>query len=120
MIKRKIVSRGILAGLLTGLLFFSGCIPVSTGETPGEGGFNWTSVVMVVILFALFYFLIMRPQNKRRKEQQKMTAELKPGNRVITAGGIYGEIESIDEESVVLKVESGAKIRVMKQGLMIK
>lgn len=117
MSKFKLLPLGLLAILLAGLLLLTGCVP---GEGDGAQGFNWTAVIMVVILIALFYFLIIRPQSNRRKEQQKLMAELQPGDRVIAAGGIFGEIESMNEESVVLKVESGAKIRVMKQGIMVK
>ncbi|MBN1191017.1 MAG: preprotein translocase subunit YajC [Dehalococcoidales bacterium] len=75
---------------------------------------------MIVILFAMIYFLILRPARKRQKDQQNLLAELKIGDKVIAAGGIYGEIESMDEDSLVIKVESGAKIRVTKQGIQIK
>jgi preprotein translocase subunit YajC len=115
----KIINFCLLAGLLAGLLMLNGCIPAQSGETQ-NGGFNWTAVVMVVILIVLFYLFIIRPQNKRRKEQQQLMANLKPGDHVIAAGGIYGEIESIAEDSLIIKVESGAKIRVAKQGLMVK
>jgi preprotein translocase subunit YajC len=116
--KNTILTLGFLVGLL-GLLSLSGCVPTADGEADG-GGFNYTAVAMVVVLLGLLYFMIIRPQNSRRKVQQKLISELKPGDQVIAAGGIYGEVESISEESVVIKVESGAKIRVMKQGLMIK
>ncbi len=112
----------LLSGLFLCLslsLVLTGCITASD-QTESSDTFNWTAVVMVIILLLLLYFLIIRPQNSRRKEQQKLLSELKPGDQVIAAGGIYGEVDSISEESVVIKVESGAKIRVMKQGLMIK
>jgi preprotein translocase subunit YajC len=116
--KNTILTLGFLVGLL-GLLSLTGCVPTTDGEADG-GGFNYTAVAMVVVLLGLLYFMIIRPQNSRRKLQQKLISELKSGDQVIAAGGIYGEVESISEESVVIKVESGAKIRVMKQGLMIK
>jgi len=117
LVKGKIPFFILLAGFLTGLMLLSSCVPDSTGE---GGGFNVTSVIMVVALIALFYFLIFRPMRKRQKDQQKLLSELRPGDKVIAAGGIYGEVESISEDSVVLKVESGARIRVTKQGIMIK
>ena len=118
MIKRNLLPIGLSAGILAGLVFLSGCIPTETPQA--EGGFNWTAIVMVVVLIILFYLFIIRPQNKRRKEQQKLMEELKVGDQVITASGIYGEIESISNESIVIKVESGTKLRVLKQGLMVR
>jgi preprotein translocase subunit YajC len=60
---------------------------------------------------------MIRPQRKRQKEHQQLMEELKRGDKVITAGGIFGVIESVSEESVVLKVESGATIRVARNSI---
>lgn len=83
-------------------------------------------IIFLVLIFAMMYFLMIRPQRRRQKEHQEMEKELKRGDKVITAGGIYGQIESLREDSVVLKTESGATIRVTrgsiagKQGERIK
>lgn len=75
-------------------------------------------IVMVVLLFAMFYFLMIRPIRQREKKHDQMVLELEKGDIVITADGVYGEVDRIDEDSVVLKVESGAKIRVTKGGVL--
>ncbi len=75
-------------------------------------------IIMVVLLFAMFYFLMIRPVRQREKKHDEMVLELQKGDKVITAGGIYGQVERIDEDSVVLKVESGATIRVTKGGVL--
>jgi preprotein translocase subunit YajC len=77
-------------------------------------------IAFLVVIFALFYFVMIRPQRKRQKEQQTMISELQKGNKVITAGGIYGTVESISEDSVVIKVESGTTLRVAKGSLAIR
>lgn len=71
----------------------------------------------LVLMFAFFYFLIIRPQRKRQQEHQATLATLKVGERVITIGGVYGEIESLRDDSLVLKVESGAAIRFSRQAV---
>ncbi|HEY97112.1 MAG TPA: preprotein translocase subunit YajC [Dehalococcoidia bacterium] len=71
-----------------------------------------------VVLIALFYFVMVRPQQKRQKEHQQMMEELQRGDKVMTAGGIYGTIESISEDSVVIKVESGATLRVARNSVV--
>ena len=73
-----------------------------------------SKIIFLVLIFGLFYFVMVRPQRKRQKEHQTMVQELQKGDRVITAGGIYGTIDSLNEESIVLKVESGATIRVAR------
>ena len=106
--KTKMLKLGLVIGLLVTLVLVSSCaVPATT-----EGGFDWTIVVFLVLIFAIFYFLLIRPQRKKQKEHQQMMAELKRGDKVVTAGGLYGVIESISEDSVVIKVESGSTIRV--------
>ena len=68
----------------------------------------------------IFYFLLIRPQRKRQKQQQQLMEELKRGDKVITAGGIYGVIESVSEDSIIIKVESGATMRVSKSSVALK
>jgi len=75
-------------------------------------------IIILVVLFAVFYFFMIRPMRQRERTHDSMVAGLEKGERIITAGGIYGQVESIDNESVVLKVESGALIRVTKGGIM--
>ena len=111
--KSRILRCGLIAGLLIALIFTGGCIP---GQAPGGdgGGGSYTPIIFLVLLFGVFYFLLIRPPRRRQKEHQQMVEVLKRGDRVITAGGIYGQIESIGEDSVVLKVESGTTIRVAR------
>lgn len=120
MIKRNIFSFIIIAGLIGGLIALGGCSLFLPEQSSESKGFDWTSAIFVVFLILLFYLFIIRPQMRRRKEQQKVMEEIKPGDQVIAAGGIYGVIQSISEDSLVIKVESGASIRVTKQGLLVK
>ena len=69
-------------------------------------------------MFGMFYVLMIKPTRNREKQHDKMVSELQRGDLVITAGGMYGQVERTDEESVVLKVESGATIRVTKGGVV--
>ena len=79
-----------------------------------------TLVGFMILMFVMFYFLIIRPQQKRQKTQQQMLSELKRGDRVITIGGIYGTIEALDEKSLVIKTESGALLRLVRGGVAMK
>lgn len=71
-------------------------------------------IIFLVLLVVLFYFMLIRPQRKRQKELQDLMGGLKKGDKVITIGGIYGQIESISEDNVVIKLESGATMRIAK------
>lgn len=72
------------------------------------------SLLMTVLPFGLiiliFYFFIIRPQNKKQKETEKMIAALKKGDKVVTIGGIHGVVSSTREQTVIVKVDDGAKI----------
>ena len=71
-------------------------------------------IVLLATIFGMFYFLLLRPVRQREKKHDLMVEEIEKGEVVITAGGVYGQVERIDEDSIVLKVESGATIRVTK------
>ena len=114
--KTKILNLGLIGGLLTSTVFISGCIP----ETADGGTSIWPMLIFVALFFGLMYFIMIRPQRKRQQEHQQMIEELKRGDRVITAGGIHGTIESISEDYVLLKIESGATMRVAKGSVNLK
>ena len=114
--KTKILKLGFIVGLLTSVVFIGGCLPAE-GE---GGGFNPTIIIFLVLIFGLMYFVMIRPQRKRQKEHQHLIEELQKGDRVVTAGGIHGVIESISEDSVIIKVESGATMRVAKGSVSLK
>lgn len=74
-------------------------------------------VVFMVLMFGMFYFLIIRPQRKRQQEHQALLSSLSVGDRVITIGGIHGVIESMKEDSILLKLESGATVRMTRASI---
>jgi preprotein translocase subunit YajC len=78
---------------------------------------NWILVGFLVLMFIGFYFLLIRPQRKRQQDQAALAAKLQVGDRVITWSGIYGEIVSADADTIVLKIESGATIRMARMAV---
>ena len=73
---------------------------------------------MIILMFVIMYFFMIRPQRKQQKELEKFRNELKKGDKVITAGGIYGTIGEIEEKTVLLKVDGDVKIRVDKGSIV--
>ena len=73
---------------------------------------------MIILMFVIMYFFMIRPQRKQQKELEKFRNELKNGDKVITAGGIYGTIGEIEEKTVLLKVDGDVKIRVDKGSIV--
>lgn len=68
------------------------------------------TLIMFALIFVIFYFFIIRPQNKKQKETEKMIASLKKGDKVITIGGIHGTVTATKEQTVIIKVDDNAKI----------
>lgn len=73
-----------------------------------------TSFLPIIILFVIFYFLLIRPQQKKAKEHRDMVANLKKGMRVITSGGIHGTITSTDDTTVGVEIAEKIKIKVVR------
>lgn len=83
-----------------------------SGQAGGIAGF-----LPIIILFAIFYFLLIRPQQKKAKEHKGMLNDLKKGNRIITSGGIHGTIISLDDTTVGLEIAEKVKIKIERQNI---
>ena len=75
------------------------------------------SFLPLIILFGIFYFMLIRPQMKRAKEQRSMIAALAKGDEVLTSGGLLGRIDEIAEQFVVLEVAPGITVKMQKQAI---
>ncbi len=73
-----------------------------------------TTILPLVLIFVVFYFLLIRPQTKRAKEHREMVGKLASGDEVVTNGGILGRISDVSESFVTLEVAAGVAIRVQK------
>ncbi len=72
------------------------------------------SIVMMVAIVAIFYFFMIRPQQKKQKEIKKMREAMKVGDRVITSGGIYGKIKDVNDTSFTIEIAENVRIKVDK------
>ncbi|MDR9450952.1 MAG: preprotein translocase subunit YajC [Acidimicrobiia bacterium] len=77
---------------------------------------NYSSLIFLALLIAMFYFLLIRPQRTRAKKQAEMASSLQIGDRVQTFGGVYGIVDSLDDDSVVLRLEDG-KMRISRRAI---
>jgi preprotein translocase subunit YajC len=79
---------------------------------------NYGMIIFLVAIFAIMYFLMIRPRQKQQKQHEEMMEELRPGDRVIIAGGIYGQIDSLSEETAIVRIESGATMKVARNSIL--
>jgi len=96
---------------MVGLAFAMGTPP---GGAAGGGQSALTSMIPLVIMFAIFYFLLIRPQQKKAKEHKALLESLKKGDQVITAGGMHGKVTAVDDTVVTLEVANNVNIKFNK------
>jgi preprotein translocase subunit YajC len=75
------------------------------------------SLMPIVFIFGIFYFLLIRPQQKKQKEHEKMLTELKKNDEVVTNGGVHGTIVNVKDTTFVLKVDENVKIEINKSAI---
>ena len=79
----------------------------------GDSGSGITStLVMFGLIFLIFYFMIVRPQQKRQKERQKMLDAIKKGDKIITAGGMHGTVIGVEDKTVLVQIADNVKVKV--------
>ncbi len=79
----------------------------------GDSGSGITStLVMFGLIFLIFYFMIIRPQQKRQKERQKMLDAVKKGDKIITAGGVHGTVVGVEDKTVLVQIADNVKVKV--------
>ena len=83
----------------------------------GQSLSGWTSLAPLVIMLGIFYFLLIAPMRKRQKQQEQLIAGLKAGDRVLTAGGIYGTIVGIKDDRLTLRIADQVKVDVSKSSV---
>lgn len=86
------------------------------GAAPGAGG-GMSSILMMVAMFAIFYFMLIRPQMKRAKEQRAMIAALAKGDEVATATGMLGTITEINESYISVEIAPNVVVKLQKQAI---
>ncbi len=79
---------------------------------------SWSMWVMLILIFVVMWFFMIRPQRKQQKELEKFRNSLKRGDKVVTIGGIYGVVDEIKERQVIIKVDGDTKLKVDKNSLV--
>ena len=78
---------------------------------------TWPMLIVMPLIILVFYFLVMRPQNKKQKEAKKMLESLRKGDRIVTIGGLRGTVVSVKDDAVVLKVDDNTKLEYSKSAV---
>ncbi|MDA3891727.1 MAG: preprotein translocase subunit YajC [Salinivirgaceae bacterium] len=87
-------------------------------QPTGDQGNPLTSMLPLVLIIAIFYFFMIRPQMKKQKETRQFREGIQKGDKVLTVGGIYGKVNEIKDNAVILEIADGVRIKVDKAGLV--
>ena len=84
-----------------------------------EGGSSGmlSTVIMFGLIFVIFYFLIIRPQQRRQKEREKMLGAVEKGDKIVTSGGLHGTVSGLEEKTVLVEIANGVKVKVDKAAI---
>ena len=84
---------------------------------PASGASNYSGILMMVLIFVVFYFFMIRPQSKRQKEIKKQRDAMQVGDKVVTTGGIYGKVKEIKETTIIIEIAENVRIKVDKNSV---
>ena len=101
---------------MSGMFAILAAAAADPGANPGLGGFSQMFVPMI-ILFAIFYFMLIRPQQRKEKERRGMIDNLKSGEKVVFSGGIMGTVTNVKEHTFVIKIADNVKIEVVRSAV---
>ncbi len=100
--------------------FMSMAIPVfaQEGGKPATGAFGFSSFLpMMLVMFAIIYFFMIRPEQKKQKEKRNMLQNVKKGDKVVTLGGIYGTVGNVKDDSVMLRIGDNITVKFSKSAI---
>lgn len=84
-------------------------------EGGSDQGMGWFGALLpFILIFVIFYFLLIRPQQRRMKEHRRMIDNLKKGDKVVTSGGIYGVVEAVGTNTATVKIAENVKVKISK------
>ena len=92
-------------------------ILLQAAEGAAQQGSQWSFWIMMILIFVVFYFFMIRPQTKKQKELQKQRESMKKGDKVVTAGGIYGEIKEVQDTTFIITIAKDVTIKVSKESV---
>ena len=88
----------------------------AAGMPQQNGSMMW---IMLIAMFAIMYFFMIRPQTKKQKELQKQRDNMKKGDKVVTAGGLYGEIKEVQENTFLVTIAKDVTIKIAKESVYV-
>ena len=87
------------------------------GGAAGQSAGGFSSFIPLILMFVIFYFLLIRPQQKKSKEHREMISNIKKGDRIVTSGGIHGDVTHVGETTMTLKIADKVRIKLARSNV---
>ena len=84
------------------------------GGAGGEGGGGFSTFIPLILMFVIFYFLLIRPQQKKTKEHRQMISNLRKGDRIVTSGGLHGRITGLSDTTLTVEIADKVRVKVSR------
>lgn len=91
-----------------------------TPQGQDGGGGIASTILMFAFIIAIFYFMIIRPQQKRQKERQKLLDSVQKGDKIVTVGGVHGTVVGVEEKTVLVQIADNVKVKVERSAISSK
>jgi len=107
----------LLVALTPLFIFLTSCAPPGLGGGDGESSSPIIAALPFVLIFGLFYFLILRPQQKQSRKKEDMMKNIKRGDKVMTAGGIHGKVMNTEEDLLTVEIAKGVNVQIARANI---
>ena len=84
------------------------------GAAAGAGAGGFTSLIPIILMFVIFYFLLIRPQQKKAKEHREMIGHLKKGDRIVTSGGLHGRVTAVSDATLTVEIADKVRVKIAR------
>ena len=83
----------------------------------GEGAGGFTSLIPIVLMFVIFYFLLIRPQQKKAKQHREMISQVRKGDRIVTSGGLHGRVTAVSDATLTVEIADRVRVKIARGNL---
>jgi preprotein translocase subunit YajC len=98
---------------------FNQVLAMAPAQSGQGGGEIYSTVIMFALIIGIFYFMIIRPQQKRQKERTALLSQIKKGDKVITSGGVHAKVISVDEKTMLIEIADNVKIKIERNSISV-
>jgi preprotein translocase subunit YajC len=87
------------------------------GAAGGQGAGGFTSLIPIILMFVIFYFLLIRPQQKKAKEHREMISQVRKGDRIVTSGGLHGRVTAVGDATLTVEIADRVRVKIARGNL---